>query len=208
MRLAEVAPYAGVSVMIPVALVVTWWILISVTRPWKALFWWGVTLFVSYTSVIVTKLLFKGWGVGLESLNITVISGHAMNASLMITVTLSLLSRQIDCRLRWPATMVGLLIAWWFSLNCVVPTYHPVSEAVAGALLGSLGAILYLLFLETVDLNNIPVKALVFGMILIAVSTSMTGFSAEKLLNRAAIMFSGHEKAHKHPYWRIPSESL
>lgn len=146
MRLAEVAPYAGVSVMIPIAMVVTGWIWISTSRPRIAIFWWGVTLFVSYTSVISTKLLFKGWGVGLETLNITVISGHAMNASLIIPVLLSLLSRQIDCRLRWPATVLGLLIAWWFSLTCVVPTYHPVSEAVAGALLGSLGAIFYLFF--------------------------------------------------------------
>ena len=105
-----IAQYAGITVMLPAAMVVAGWLWCTASRK-LALLWLGV-LFVAYLVVGFSKVLFKGWGIGLESLDIAVISGHAMNACLVSTVVLSLLLRQLDHRLRWLALgLAGILLS-------------------------------------------------------------------------------------------------
>ena len=117
-----ITQYAGITVMLPAAMVVAGWLWSMASRK-LALLWLGV-LFVAYFVVGLSKVLFKGWGIGLASLDIAVISGHAMNACLVSTVVLSLLLRQLDHRLRWLALGAGLLSTWWFSVQYVGPVSY------------------------------------------------------------------------------------
>lgn len=201
MRLAELTLYGGITVMLPTALVVAGWLWFSKSR--EAALLWGATLFFSYAIVGASKILFKGWGVGLEKFDIAVISGHAMNSCLVITVVLSLLARQISQGLRWPAAGVGLLLTWWFSINCVAPYLHPLPEAVAGAFLGTSAACLFLYLLESREAQTISSGALALGLLLIALNTLTTKHTAEGLLDQIAISLSGQEKAFKQPHWRL-----
>src|SRR5476651_300839 len=150
MQLAAITPYGGITVMLPVALVITLWLMLTRSRQ-SAMLWVGIVLFV-YGVVGVSKILFKGWGVALDSLGIFVLSGHAMNTCLMLTVGLSLLGRQIHSSLRWPSS------------------------------------------------------AVVAGLMLIALSTTTTKYTAESLLDRIAVKISGGEKAYKQPEWRVPED--
>jgi hypothetical protein len=205
MRLADITQYGGITVMLPAAVVIGGWLWFSRSRQ-SALLWGAVLLFV-YAIVGASKILFKGWGIGLESLNIAVISGHAMNTSLVLPVAISLLARQIDPRLRWPGAGVGLLIAWWFSINCVAPYIHPLQEAIAGALLGSVAACGFLYCLENTDIKKIPHAALVIGLVFIALNTTTKKYTAEQVLNRIAVSISGAETAFKRPEWRAPVDT-
>ena len=139
-------PYGGITVMLPAALVITGWLWLSRSR--RSALLWMATLFVVYSLVVASKILFKGWGVAMESIGIYVLSGHAMNTCLVLTGGLSLLARQVHAGLRWPAALLGLTLGWVFSVYCVAPYIHPLPEAVAGALLGSLAACVFLLGLE------------------------------------------------------------
>lgn len=186
--------------MLPAAVVIGAWLWFSRSRR-SALLWLAVLLSV-YAAVGASKILFKGWGIGLESLNIAVISGHATNTSLILPVAMSLLAQQVDPRLRWPGAGVGLLIAWWFSINCVAPYIHPLQEAIAGALLGSFAACGFLYCLENTEIKKIPAAALVMGLAFIAFNTTTTKYTAEHLLNRIAVSVSGGETAFKRSEWR------
>jgi hypothetical protein len=119
MELAQITPYGGITVMIPAALVIGAWLWFSASR--RSALLWAATLLGVYVIVGFSKILFKGWGIGLHSLNIAVISGHAMNTCLVVTVTLSLLARQISPSLRWPAALLGLVLGWLFAIFCVAP---------------------------------------------------------------------------------------
>jgi hypothetical protein len=152
-------------------------------------------------------MLFKGWGIGLESLDIAVISGHAMNACLVSTVVLSLLLRQLDHRLRWLALGAGLLSTWWFSVEYVGQTIHPLPEAIAGAVVGSVAACVFLFRLERKESRKIPRTALMLGLAIIMLSTSLPKYTAERLLNSFAVTLSGAEKAFMQPHWRTPGGS-
>jgi hypothetical protein len=200
----HIAQYAGITVMFPAALVVAGWLWCASSRK-LALLWLGV-LFVAYFVVGLSKVLFKGWGIGVESLNIAVISGHAMNACLVSTIVLSLLFRQLDHRLRWLALSTGLLSTWWFSVQYVGQTIHPLAEAIAGAVVGSAAACVFLCRLEKKQIRKIPLPALALGLAIIMLSMSIPKYTAEGVLNSLAVTLSGAERAFMQPHWRISGE--
>jgi len=200
----HIAQYAGITVMFPAALVVAGWLWCAASKK-LALLWLGV-LFAAYFVVGFSKVLFKGWGIGVESLNIAVISGHAMNACLVSTIVLSLLFRQLDHCLRWLALCTGLLSTWWFSVQYVGQTIHPLAEAIAGAVVGSAAACVFLFRLEKMQIRKIPLPALALGLAIIMLSMSIPKYTAEGVLNSLAVTLSGAERAFMQPHWRTSGE--
>lgn len=192
--------------MLPAALVITAWL--WMTRSPRSALLWIATVFAVYSIVAVSKILFKGWGVALESLGIYVLSGHAMNTCLVLTVGLSLLARQLHPLLRWPAALLGLAVGWMFSLYCVAPFIHPLPEAIAGALLGSLAACLFLFGLENIRPGRIPSAALLVGLLFIAFNAATPKYTAESILDRISLRISGAEQVFRAPEWRLPQEPL
>lgn len=202
MTLVELTPYGGITVMLPAAIVVGVWLCFCGSKR-PALLWLATMLSV-YVVVGFSKILFKGWGIGFHSLNIAVISGHAMHTCLVVSVVLSLLARQINHSLRWPAAALGLVFGWWFATNCVAPFIHPLPEAIAGALLGSLAACAFLYSIDGLEVRRIPPTALALGLVVMAFNTTTTKYTAENLLNRIAVTVSGAQRAFKQQEWRTP----
>ena len=192
----QIVQYAGITVMFPAALVIAAWLWLGASRK-IALLWLGV-LVTAYLVVGVSKILFKGWGVGLHDLGIAVFSGHAMNACLVFTVLLNLLCQQLDQRLRWPALGVGLLATWWFAINYVALTIHPLPEAIAGALIGSVAACVFVFSLRQYNVSHVPRPALTLGLAVVMAFSCMPKYTAERLLDHIAITLSGAEQAFKH----------
>lgn len=200
----ELAQYGGITVMIPVALVIVTWLWHS--QP-QAVKWWLMTLTCSYSLVAFSKLLFKGWGVSLQELDIAVLSGHAMNTSLMVPVTMSLVVRGILPEWRWPAAAGGLLIAGWFSIFCVAPYIHPLNEALAGSGLGMIAAIAFLWRLEAVVVRVSP-SLIGWGMLILMLSTLLPKYNAESFLNYVAVTMSGSNHVYQEPSWRASSAHM
>ncbi|AMN80349.1 MULTISPECIES: hypothetical protein [Pseudomonas] len=198
---AELAQYGGITVMIPAAIIIAVWLRYS--NPW-ALRAWVITVGVTYSIVAFSKLLFKGWGLSFQHLDIAVLSGHAMNTSLMVTVALSLVARQFNPALRWPAAGVGVFASLWFSAYCVAPYIHPLNEAVAGGLLGASAAIAFLWRIEATPIKVSP-SFISGGLVVLLVCALMPKYNAELLLNRVAIALSGADQAHQAPSWRLDS---
>ncbi|MGI4837693.1 MAG: hypothetical protein ACRYF9_08745 [Janthinobacterium lividum] len=201
----QIGQYGGITVMFPAAIVVAVWLWVASCR--RVGLEWLLTLAIAYTLVGVSKIAFKGWGIGFETLDIAVLSGHAMNTSLVVIVSLSLLARQIDPRWRWPVAVGATLWTWWFAVKCVAPVIHPLSEAVAGALVGSVGAWLFLRRLEQFEVRRLATPALAAGLMLMMIAASLPKYTAEHLLNHFAISLSGAERPHLTPPWREPPES-
>ncbi|MCU1728863.1 hypothetical protein NTD86_17910 [Pseudomonas sp. 7P_10.2_Bac1] len=185
--------FAGISVMFPAALVIAAWLWAAASKKIACL-WLGVLL-CAYFIVGVTKILFKGWGIGFHGLDIAVFSGHATNSCLVFTVMLSLLCQQIHPRLRWPAFGIGVVLTWWFSINYIGHTIHPLAEAIAGALVGTISAGVFLMLLSHHPIGKIPRPALAMGLVVVLVCSLSPKYSAEKLLDHIAISLSGAEQA-------------
>lgn len=192
----QIVQYAGITVMFPAALVIAAWLWLAVCR--KVAFLWLAVLVTAYLVVGVSKILFKGWGIGLHDLGIAVFSGHAMNACLVFTVMLNLLCQQLDQRLRWPALVAGLLATWWFAINYVAHTIHPLPEAIAGALIGSVAACVMVFSLRHYNVSHVPRPALALGLAVVMAFSCMPKYTAERLLDHIAITLSGADQAFKH----------
>ena len=192
----QIVQYAGITVMFPAALVIAVWLWLGASRK-IALLWMGV-LVTAYLVVGASKILFKGWGIGLHDLGIAVFSGHAMNACLVFTVMLNLLCQQIDQRLRWPALVAGLLATWWFAINYVAHTIHPLPEAIAGALIGSIAACVFVYNLRQYNVSHVPRPALTLGLAVVLAFSCMPKYTAERLLDHIAITLSGADQAFRH----------
>ena len=195
----SIAPYAGITVMIPAVLLVTAWLNYSASRR-VAVLWLSVVV-LAYGAVMFSKLAFKGWGHGWEAMNIAVFSGHAMNACLVTPVLLSLLARQWHPLLRWPAAGAALIGGWYFSVTVVAPYVHPLPEAIAGALIGGLGSMTFLALAERAKIRPLPARAMAMGLTVIAACASLPKYTAEGLLNHFAITLSGAEQPYIKPHW-------
>ncbi len=196
---AELAHYGGITVMIPAAIIIAVWLRYS--NPW-ALRTWVMTVGVTYSIVAVSKLLFKGWGISFQYVDIAVLSGHAMNTCLMLTVGSSLVARQFNSAWRWPAAVAGILISAGFSAYCVAPYIHPLNEALAGAALGISAAIGFLWRIEPAEIK-VPPAFIGGGLVLLLACALAPKYNAELLLNRVAVSLSGAEQAHQEPSWRL-----
>ena len=192
----QIVQYAGITVMFPAALVIAAWLWVGASK--RIAFVWVAVLVSAYLVVGASKILFKGWGIGLHDLGIAVFSGHAMNACLVFTVMLNLLCQQLDHRLRWPVLGAGLMATWWFAIHYVAHTIHPLPEAIAGALIGSVAACVFLFSLKKNTLGKIPRPALVMGLAVVLVFNSMPKYTAERLLDHIAITLSGADQAFRH----------
>lgn len=184
--------------MLPTAIVIGVWLWHS--RP-QALKWWLLTVLFTYSVVGFSKLLFKGWGVAFALFDIAVISGHAMNTCLMVTVAMSLVARRINHQWRWPAAVGGLLLTGWFAAYCVAPYLHPFNEALIGGLLGSGAALAFLWRLEVMEVRVSP-SMIGGGLVIVLLSALLPKYNAERLLNQVAIAVSGAEQAYRQPEWR------
>lgn len=89
-------------------------------------------------------------------------------------------------------------------MNCVFPFIHPLQEAIAGAVLGSLAACAFLYSIEGLEIRKIPLTALVLGLVFMAFNTTTPKHTAENVLNRIAVTISGAQRAFKQPEWRQP----
>lgn len=186
--------------MLPAAIVIGLWLWFNASR--RAACLWGSVLLSVYAVVAASKILYKGWGVGIDSLDIAVFSGHAMNACLISTVGLSLLARQWHPALRWPAAVAGLFASGWFSVSFIAPAVHPLPEAIAGALAGSVAALVFLVRLERLEAEPIPLSAIAMGAMVIILCAGIPKVTAESLLNQCAIAISGASHAFKRPDWQ------
>ncbi|WP_339467271.1 hypothetical protein [Pseudomonas sp. EL_65y_Pfl1_R83] len=195
---AELAQYGGITVMVPAAIIIAVWLWYSNPR---ALRTWVLTVGATYLLVALSKVLFKGWGLSFQHLDIAVLSGHAMNTCLMVTAGASLVARQFNPALRWPAALVGLLASLWFSAYCVAPYIHPLNEALAGAVLGVGAALVFLWRIEATPVKVSP-SFIGGGLVVLLACALLPKYNAELLLNRVAITLSGAEQAHQEPSWR------
>ncbi|WP_244647915.1 MULTISPECIES: hypothetical protein [unclassified Pseudomonas] len=198
--------YGAITVMFPIALVIAGWLWLAGSR--AACTVWLLTVLCAYGLVGASKILFKGWGIGLPSLNIAVFSGHAMNACLMVPVLASVLARQVHPYLRWPAALAGIGFGVWFAATLVGNVIHPMAEAIMGALIGGSAAFGFLLVLERWSLQRLGPATLLPGLMLITLAGAAPKFTAEHWLDQVATSLSGATKPFRHADLKRESSTL
>lgn len=108
---------------------------------WKMHRWparWALGLTTSGLVVLISKLAFLGWGIGIARLDFTGISGHAAISAAVWPVVLYLtMPRRVAGR--WGA-LAGLLLAAGIAYSRLPLGAHSLSEVTSGWILGALAS--------------------------------------------------------------------
>jgi hypothetical protein len=130
------------AILIPVAALIMVWL--GLARNWAGLFAWCALFGGAMVLVIVTKLAFMGWGIGIEEIDFTGFSGHSSRAAAVLPVLFSLLFDKAPRSLRSKSVLVGWALALIITVSRVVVNAHSHSEAWFGFALGAVVSVTFL----------------------------------------------------------------
>lgn len=147
---------------------------------------WLLIVAMACAVTAASKVAFYGWGTGVPAWDLTCFSGHAVVAMVSWPVLGALLAPR-----RWPGArqamcLGGIVLALLVAYSRVRIGGHSMSEAIAGAGLGGLGAWLALrgLRAHTIDLGRRAVLVPV-AIVLVAITTAPpVHLPSERLLAR------------------------
>jgi membrane-associated phospholipid phosphatase len=192
----------SVAVTGPIGLAIAIWLLAG--KSWRLTLAWSLLFGVGMALVVLTKMAFIGWGVGVESVAFAGISGHAMRAAAVFPVALYLMAYSARPRLRLAALAAGVALALLIAISRVVINVHSVSEVVTGGLLGFAVAAA---FIRMVRAGGELVLSRVLGLLclpVLLIAPRVEPIPTEMWITKAALYLAGHQQPHVPYIWRAP----
>ena len=189
--------------LLPTALLLALWLFIDRHSRRAAMQWvlmFGACGFV----VMVSKIAFMGWGIGVQSVEFAGFSGHAMRAGAVFPVAGFLAFRSSPPPARLLATAFGVLLAVLIAVSRVYIRVHSVSEVVTGCLLGLAVAALFIWYAGNehhMALSRVLV-ALCLPVLLLA--PRVEPIPTETWIAQAALYLSGRDHPYTRAIWRAP----
>ena len=193
----------------PIGIAIAVWLLVG--KSWRLTLAWCALFGVGMAAVVMTKVAFIGWGVGVEAVEFSGFSGHAMRAAAVFPVAFFLALRPAGPAARNWGLAAGIALAVLIAISRVFVEAHSASEAVTGCLLGLAVAGGFVWFASTeghLALSRVLV-ALCIPIVLIA--PRLEPVPTERWMTRLALRLSGHERPFTRQQWlpaRPPKNQL
>ena len=124
----------GITVTGPLGIAVAVWLLAG--RSWRLSLSWCLMFGAGMALVVVTKVAYVGWGIGIPEVKFAGLSGHAMRACAVFPVVFYLAFRRMGSPARDIALGAGVVLALLISFSRVPTLAHSVSEVVLGGAVG------------------------------------------------------------------------
>lgn len=120
------------------------WAALALARAWRALAAWTLLFGAVVAIVLLSKIGYRGWGVGIPALDFRSISGHAARAAALWPVLLALLARAAGMTHVRPFAALGYVYGVLMAVLLVLFERHAPAEAFAGLALGSAASAAFL----------------------------------------------------------------
>jgi membrane-associated phospholipid phosphatase len=190
----------GIDVLGPLALVIALWLVLE--RQWRMALVWMLLYGGGMALVVASKVAFIGWGYGIQALDFTGLSGHAMRAMCALPVLGWLLLYRAGSPWRYAASGAGLVLGGLISYSRLLLHAHSLSEVLSG---GALGLALGIGFLWQLGLA----QRFVFNHWLVGVSLLglvSTPYApptpTHSLIVRLTLKLTGHPRPFVREGWR------
>lgn len=182
------------GLLLPLALLITLWLAAS-RRTWPTALLWVLLFGAGCMAVLLSKLAFMGWGIGIASLDFTGFSGHSAMAASVWPVALWLFAARARHGTRVALVCLGWLLAGGIGVSRLVLDAHSPAEVVTGL---ALGFAVSASFLALQRRSGHPSMrgTLVVASLLLLVALRDPGVPAptQHLLERIAVRLSGTER--------------
>lgn len=189
----------------PIGVAIAVWLLAG--KSWRLTLSWCVLFGAGMALVVLTKVAFIGWGVGVASVEFAGFSGHAMRAAAVFPVAFYLAFRRAGPQQRWLALLAGVLVAVLIAMARVYVLAHSVSEAVTGCLLGLAVAALFIWQASTE--NHLALSRVLVALCIpvLLVAPRVEPVPTELWMTQLALYLSGHDRPYTRNNWRVPPRS-
>lgn len=177
-------------------------------KAWRLTLIWGCLFASGMALVVLSKIAFIGWGIGIESIGLTCFSGHAMRAAAVLPVAGYLCFRQGQGMVRHVGWLAGVFAAVLISYSRIMVQAHSVSEAVTGCALGlmvAFGFIWYVHHAQKFMMNRVLVM---LSVAMLTLTPSAKPAPTEKWMMQLALYLSGHTQPFTRSDWKQAKQSV
>jgi membrane-associated phospholipid phosphatase len=197
----HITSFGDSVVTLPAAAAIAVWLVAG--RAWRMAFWWAWLFALALIVVIITKVAFLGWGIGISALDFTGIGGHAMRATAVLPVIFYLFLQRSSASVRWSGVVLGLLIGMVIGISRVMLHVHSVSETVTGCALGGLVSLGFMWLSRPLPKPHVNRWLIALSLLALLPATHAEPAPTKDWMNAVALYLSGHNL----PYERIVDSS-
>lgn len=189
----------SMSVMASAGLAISVWL--AAAGAWGLVLRWCWLFAGGMALVVLSKLAFIGWGIGLSSIGFTGFSGHAMRAAAVLPVAGFLVFKHAGAPARQGGVLAGVLLALLVSVARVAVHAHTPSEAISGCALGFAVAFAFIDQARPVREFVLNRALVALGIVALLWTPQFEAVPTEKWLTRLALHLSGHEQPFTRRDW-------
>lgn len=139
----KITHFGDVTIMTVAALAIAGWLVAEDER--RLALCWTLLFTLGMAVVVLTKVAFIGWGIGIPALDFTGFSGHATRVAAVVPVLAYLVLERAHRPWRIAGVLLGYGIAIALGVSRILVRAHSPSEVVAGLLLGGMISACFLL---------------------------------------------------------------
>ncbi|CAH2806023.1 MAG: hypothetical protein CBCREVIR_2420 [Candidatus Burkholderia crenata] len=175
----SITALGSVGVMIPLALAVAAWLALG--YPWRYAACWLAVLGAASGLVLLTKIAFMGWGVGVRDLDFTGISGHAMVSAAVLPVALFVACLPGRRWVRAFGVSAGVLI---------------------GIVVGALAALVFVAFAWRAEPGKLAAAPVAVSLAMVAITLHGISVPTQRWITDIALHLSGREQPYIRARWK------
>ncbi|WEF34151.1 phosphatase PAP2 family protein [Pseudoduganella chitinolytica] len=193
----------GIEVTGPLGIAIAVWLLAG--RSWRLSLAWCVFYGAGMTLVVLTKLAYMGWGIGIPELKFAGLSGHAMRACAVFPVAFYLALRHRGERPSRVALAAGVALAALVSISRVPVLAHSWSEVLLGGAVGFAVAAGFIWQARSEHPTVVGRLLLALCIPPLLVMPTREPVHTERMLKKLAVALSGRDTAVERA-WRLGPE--
>jgi membrane-associated phospholipid phosphatase len=198
----DLSVMGSLAVTGPIGIAIAVWLLAG--QSWRLTLSWCLLFGVGMAVVVLTKVAFIGWGIGVEAIEFSGISGHAMRSAAVFPVAFYLGFRRCGPQARLGGTLAGVAVAVLISISRVYVQAHSVSEAVTGTALGLLVAAAFIWHASTEHHLAISRVLLALCIPILLIAPRVEPAPTESWMTALALLVSGHDAPFTRRQWHLP----
>lgn len=193
----------SITITGPLGVAIAVWLLagrsLRLSLSWCLMFGAGMAL------VVVTKVAYLGWGIGIPEVQFAGLSGHAMRACALYPVLFYLATWRLGSPARRAAVVAGAVLALLISYSRMPMLSHSLSEVVLGGAVGFGIAAAFIVQARSEHPATVGRVLLALCMAVMLVMPFTEPVHTERLMRQLAMQLSGRPSAVERT-WKLRQE--
>jgi len=182
------------AVMIPMAGAIAAWLLSE--KKWKLAFSWCFMFGFGLGVVALSKIVFLGWGVEIQSIGFKALSGHAFRATVVLPIFFFVALQGIPRHWRMTGFLFGVVLSIAIGLLLIIFNFHSPSEVIVTCVFGIVIDVLFIRLAKRLPQENSSRWAILTSLLTFFVIHSLK----PSLINHRLVDIALYLSSRDYPY--------